>query len=168
DKPLNDKRKSSSFGGGDYIDQYDPLFLHSNDTSGVPLINFKLEDAFMAQVFSKNAKVIWVELEETYSKQDAFVTFNMHYKIHSLSKSSSALSEYYHKFNELWKPYDLLVNFPDCICENFKKLKKHNQLLKLMSFFIGLDEVYAPIRSIILTTDLIRDVKGAFATLSRE
>ncbi|GJY02985.1 ribonuclease H-like domain-containing protein, partial [Tanacetum coccineum] len=32
----------------------------------------------------------------------------------------------------------------------------------------GLDEVYAPIRSIILTTDPIPDVKGAFATLSRD
>nr|GEV36196.1 ribonuclease H-like domain-containing protein [Tanacetum cinerariifolium] len=31
-----------------------------------------------------------------------------------------------------------------------------------------LDEVYAPIRSIILTTDPIPDVRGAFATLSRD
>ncbi|GKD40607.1 hypothetical protein Tco_1260814, partial [Tanacetum coccineum] len=55
----------------------------------VPLINFKLEDVFMGQVFSKNAK------------------------------SGSALSEYYH-------------------------------------------------RSIILTTDPIPNVKGTFATLSRD
>nr|GEW71550.1 ribonuclease H-like domain-containing protein [Tanacetum cinerariifolium] len=37
-----------------------------------------------------------------------------------------------------------------------------------MQFLMGLDEVYAPIRSIILTTDPIPDVKGAFATLSRD
>ncbi|GKF19281.1 hypothetical protein Tco_0067919, partial [Tanacetum coccineum] len=34
-------------------------------------------------------------------------------------------------------------------------------------FLMGLDEFYAPIRSIILTTYPIPDVKGAFATLSR-
>nr|GEZ13472.1 ribonuclease H-like domain-containing protein [Tanacetum cinerariifolium] len=66
------------------------------------------------------------------------------------------------------RKYDCLVNFPDCICENSDKLKKHNQLLKLMQFLMGLDEVYAPIRSIILTTDPILDVKGAFVTLSRD
>ncbi|GJU37822.1 ribonuclease H-like domain-containing protein [Tanacetum coccineum] len=67
-----------------------------------------------------------------------------------------------------WRQYDLLVNLLRCICENSKKLKNHNQHLKLMQFLMGLDEVYAPIRSIILTTDPIRDVKGAFSTLSRD
>ncbi|GJU08914.1 hypothetical protein Tco_1125344, partial [Tanacetum coccineum] len=35
-------------------------------------------------------------------------------------------------------------------------------------FLMGLDEVYVPIRSIILTTDPIPGVKGDFATLSRD
>ncbi|GJV05610.1 hypothetical protein Tco_1343266 [Tanacetum coccineum] len=194
DKLLKDK--GQSFGSeGDDIDQYDSLFLHSNDTNGIPLISFKLEgtenykvwkaaitiaihtnnklDVFLKMClwdmfFSKNAKTVWDELEETYSKQDASVIFNVYYKIHSLSLFGSPLSEYYHKFNALWRQYDSLVNLPDCICENSEKLKKHNQLLKLMQFLMGLDEVYAPIKSIILTTDHIPDVKGAFVTLSKD
>ncbi|GJS69380.1 ribonuclease H-like domain-containing protein [Tanacetum coccineum] len=126
------------------------------------------QDVFLGQVFSKNAKTIWDELEETYSKQDAFVIFNMHYKIHSLCQSGALLFEYYHKFNALWRQYDSLVNLPDCTCANSDKLKEHNQLIKLMQFLMGLDEVYAPIRSIILTTNPIPDVTGAFATLSRD
>ncbi|GJX01917.1 hypothetical protein Tco_0185830 [Tanacetum coccineum] len=133
-KPPKNKGVSSISKEND-IDQYDPLFLHINDTNGVPIIGFKLEDVFMRQVFSKIDKVVWDELEETYSKQDAS---------------------------------DSLVDLPDCVYENSEKLKKHNQLLKLMQFLMGLDEVYAPIRSIILTTDPIPDVKGAFATLSRD
>lgn len=105
------------------LDVYDPLFLHANDTSGTPLINFKLigtenykvwcaaiklalhtknklgfingkcvksddngmlseqwercnsvvlswilgcvsEELYLGQIFSKNAKVVWDELEE--------------------------------------------------------------------------------------------------------
>nr|GEV42891.1 putative Gag-polypeptide of LTR copia-type [Tanacetum cinerariifolium] len=145
--PMDKGQASDSEGSN--IDQYDPLSLHSNETREVSLINFKLED-------------------KTYSKQDAFVIFNMHFKIHSLSLSGSSLSKYYHKFNALWRQYDSLVNLPDCICENSKKLKKHNQFLKLMQFLMGLDEVYALIRCIILTTDTITDVKGAFATFSRD
>ncbi|GKD06579.1 hypothetical protein Tco_1181553 [Tanacetum coccineum] len=122
----------------------------------------------MGQVFSKNTKVVWDELEETYSKQDASVIINMHFKIHSLSWVGSALSEYSHKFSALWRQYDSLLNLPYYICENSEKLKKHNQLLKLMQYLMGLVEVYAPIRIIILTTYPILDVKGAFATLSRD
>ncbi|GJW52778.1 ribonuclease H-like domain-containing protein, partial [Tanacetum coccineum] len=125
DKPLKNKEKGSSSGLDD-IDQYDPLFLHY---------------VFMGEVFSKNAKVVWNELEETYSKHDPSVIFYMHFQIHSLSQSGSALSEYYHKFNALWRQYDSLVNLCDCICENSEKLKKHNQLLKLMQFLMGLDDV---------------------------
>nr|GEX18451.1 ribonuclease H-like domain-containing protein [Tanacetum cinerariifolium] len=90
DKPPKDKGISSVSEEND-IDQYDPLFLHSNDTNGVPIICFKLKD----------------------------------------------------------------------------KLKEHNQLLKLKQFLMGLDEVHAPIRIIILTTYPIPDVKGAFSSLSR-
>nr|GEW50647.1 ribonuclease H-like domain-containing protein [Tanacetum cinerariifolium] len=107
DKPPKGKDVGSSSGGE--IDQYDPLFLHSNNTS----------DVFMGQVFSKNAK----------------------------------------------RQYDSLFNLPDCH-DNSDKLKKHNQLCKLMQFLMGLDEIYAPTSSIILTTD--PDVKGAFATRSRD
>ncbi|GJU04357.1 ribonuclease H-like domain-containing protein [Tanacetum coccineum] len=87
DKPPKNKGQASGSEGSN-IDQDDPLFLHSNDSNGVPLINFKLK--------------------ETYSKQDASVIFNMHFKIHSLSGSGSSLSEHYYKFNALWRQYDSL------------------------------------------------------------
>lgn len=86
----------------------------------------------------------------------------------SLTQSGSSLSEYYHKFNSLWRQFDSLVNLPECTCEGNPKLKSHNQLLRLMQFLMGLDEVYAPIRSNILTADPLPDVKTAFATLSRD
>ncbi|GJZ21912.1 hypothetical protein Tco_0558951 [Tanacetum coccineum] len=118
DKPPKDKAKASGSRESD-IDQYDPLCFHGSS-------------------FSNNAKTIWDELEETYSKHDAS------------------------------RQYNSLVNLPDCICEKSDKLNKDNQLLKLMQFLMRLDEIYAPIRSIILTTDPIPDVKGTFATLSRD
>ncbi|GKA99506.1 ribonuclease H-like domain-containing protein [Tanacetum coccineum] len=141
DQPPKNKKVTSSSGGGD-IDQYDPCFLHSNDTSRVPLINFKLKDT------------------ENYSVWKAAITISIHTKnklgfINGKLKRPeeegfhqeqwdmcSALLEYYHKFNALWMQYDSLVNLCDCICENSE--------------------------NIILTTNSIPDVKGAFATLSRD
>ncbi|GJU03463.1 putative transcription factor interactor and regulator CCHC(Zn) family protein [Tanacetum coccineum] len=194
-KPPKNKGQASSSERSN-IDQYDPLFLHSNDSSGLTLINFKLEgtgnykiwnaaitiathtknklgflneklkrpkeEGFMQEQWDRCNSVVLNWILGCVS-QDVFIgqVFSKN------AKSGSSLSEHYYKFNALWRQYDSLVNLPDCICENSEKLKKHNQLLKLMQFLIGLDEVYAPIRSIILTTEPILDVKGAFATLSR-
>nr|GEX43374.1 hypothetical protein [Tanacetum cinerariifolium] len=74
------------------------------------------------------------------------------------------LFEYYHTFDALWREFDILVNLP----ERSYALKKHNDLLKLMQFLMGLDDVYTPIMSQILTTEPLHDVKSAFATLSRD
>nr|GEW58639.1 ribonuclease H-like domain-containing protein [Tanacetum cinerariifolium]GEW60987.1 ribonuclease H-like domain-containing protein [Tanacetum cinerariifolium] len=49
-----------------------------------------------------------------------------------------------------------------------EKLKKHSHLIRLMQFLMGVDEVYASVRSNIFIIDPIPNVKSAFATLSRD
>ncbi|GKB31839.1 hypothetical protein Tco_0871240 [Tanacetum coccineum] len=78
-----------------------------------------------------------------------------------------SLSEYYHECNSLWRQFNFLMDLPACTCEGSSKLKEHAQLLRLMQFFMGLDDVFCSVRSIILTTNPIPNVKYAFATLSR-
>ncbi|GJX75721.1 ribonuclease H-like domain-containing protein [Tanacetum coccineum] len=68
----------------------------------------------------------------------------------------------------LWRHFDSLVDLPDCTCDGAPKLKKYAQLLRLMQFLMGLDDVFSFVRSIILTTDPIPYVKSAFATLSKD
>ncbi|GJV60640.1 hypothetical protein Tco_1466740 [Tanacetum coccineum] len=63
--------------------------------------------------------------------------------------------------------FDSLVDLHARTCEGSPKLKEHAQLLRLMQFLMRLDDVFNSVRSIILTTEPIHDVKYAFATLSR-
>ncbi|GJY97074.1 ribonuclease H-like domain-containing protein [Tanacetum coccineum] len=79
-----------------------------------------------------------------------------------------SLSEYYHEYNSSWRQFDSLVDLPACSCEGSLELKEHVQLLRLMQFLMGLDDVFSFVRSLILTTDPIPDVKSAFAILSRD
>ncbi|GJY42069.1 ribonuclease H-like domain-containing protein [Tanacetum coccineum] len=96
DKPP--KNKGKSFGSEEHkIDQYHLLFLHINDTSRVPLINFKLEGLWK-KVLCKNNGIY----------------------------SGSSLSQYYHKFNALWRQYDSLVNLPDCVFGYPPNIQKNN------------------------------------------
>lgn len=61
-----------------------------------------------------------------------------------------------------------MVSEPGCTCAAHEGVLKHNQLIRLMQFLIGLNEVYQPIRSNVLARDPLPDVKEAFNVISRE
>ncbi|GKB07357.1 replication protein A 70 kDa DNA-binding subunit B [Tanacetum coccineum] len=127
DKPSKDKGFGGASGSSKaHLDQFDHLFLHINDTSGIPLINFKLEG-------TKNYKV-WC----------AAITIAIHTK-----NKIGFINE------KIERPTH--TDFLQEQCDRCNSV-----------FIIDLYEVYAPIRSIILTIDHIPDVKGAFVTLSRD
>nr|GEW08730.1 hypothetical protein [Tanacetum cinerariifolium] len=115
-----------------------------------------------------NVKLIWDELAETYDKIDRSLIFNLHDKINIISQNRSKLSHYYHNLNSIWREYDDMVQLTVCTCDGASSYKDHAQLLKLMQFVIGLDDIYAPIRSTLLTTEPLPNVKEDFSLLSKD
>ncbi|GJX41688.1 ribonuclease H-like domain-containing protein [Tanacetum coccineum] len=47
-------------------------------------------------------------------------------------------------------------------------ISKHNQLIKLMQFLMGHNDVFQPIRRSLIAREILPDVKDAFAIISRE
>nr|XP_043630552.1 uncharacterized protein LOC122601883 [Erigeron canadensis] len=99
------------------------------------------QELYLGQIFSKNGTNVWQELKDTYDKIDGSVIFNLHHKINSLTQNGSSLSEYYHNLTSLWKQYDSMVTLPMCTCAAATTVKSHNDLLRLMQFLMGLDDV---------------------------
>ncbi|GJR92764.1 ribonuclease H-like domain-containing protein [Tanacetum coccineum] len=132
------------------------------------ILNSIYEELFLGQIFSKRAKHVWDELKETYDKVDGSVTFSLHHKFHTLSQNGSSIADYYHKLNALWKQFDALIELPRCTCHAADDFKKHNQLMKLMQFLMGLDDTYMQIRSSILSRETLPDVMSAYAIISSE
>ncbi|GKD91657.1 ribonuclease H-like domain-containing protein [Tanacetum coccineum] len=125
-------------------------------------------ELYAGQIYSKTALDMWNDLKETYDKVDGSVIFNLYKSINSLSQNGSALSEYYHNLNSLWKQFDAMISLPACTCDAAKHFEKHNQLIRLLQFLMGLDDAYLPIRSNILTRDSLPSVRTAFAVVSKE
>nr|GEW03430.1 ribonuclease H-like domain-containing protein [Tanacetum cinerariifolium] len=99
---------------------------------------------------------------------DGSVIFNVIHKINGLKQGELSVPEYYHKLNSLWRKFDTLTLLPACTCAAHEGVLKHNQLVKLMRFLIGLNDVYQNIRSNILARDPLPDVKEAFNVVSRK
>ncbi|GJY69651.1 phospho-2-dehydro-3-deoxyheptonate aldolase 1, chloroplastic-like protein [Tanacetum coccineum] len=88
---------------------------------------------------ANNAKLMWDELAETYDKIDG---------------------------STLWREYDTMVQLYVCTCEGASSYNDHAQFLKLMQFVMGLDDVYAPIRCTLFTTEPLPTVKEPFSLSS--
>ncbi|GJY94845.1 ribonuclease H-like domain-containing protein, partial [Tanacetum coccineum] len=126
------------------------------------------QDVYLGHVFSDNAATVWRELQETYDRVDGSIVFNLMQKINSFKQGGLPVSEYYHKLNSLWREFDILTKLPDCTCEARNELSDHAKLLKLMQFLMGLDDVYQPIRSSIMTRKILPEAKDAFLIISKE
>ncbi|GJU77595.1 hypothetical protein Tco_1274665 [Tanacetum coccineum] len=160
------------------LDVSHPLHLHPNDYVVLTVVSVKLKGTenyqvwscamlLALEIFSKRAKHVWNELKETYDKVDGYVTFSLHHKIHTLSQNGPSIADY-HKLNALWKQFDALIELPKCTCHVADDFKKHNQLMKLMQFLMGLDDTYMQIRSSILSRESLPDVRSAYAIISSE
>nr|GEZ27258.1 ribonuclease H-like domain-containing protein [Tanacetum cinerariifolium] len=57
---------------------------------------------------------------------------------------------------------------PRCTCHAAEDFKKHNQLMKLMQFLMGLDDCYMQIWSNILSRDELPDVRSVYAIIFSE
>ncbi|KAJ0837838.1 putative transcription factor interactor and regulator CCHC(Zn) family [Helianthus annuus] len=89
-------------------------------------------------------------------------------KINSMTQNGSFVSDYYHRLNTMWKQFDDMVQLPSCSCDASKEFNDFNQLIKLMQFLMGLDDVYQPVRTNLLTRDPLPSIKTAFSIISRE
>ncbi|GKB52546.1 ribonuclease H-like domain-containing protein, partial [Tanacetum coccineum] len=186
--------KSSSIMIGS-LDQGNPMHLHPNDSNCAFIVSVKLsgvenyrirdsdrcnavvlnwilsslsQDVYLGHVFSDNAKKVWKELQETYDRIYGSIVFNLLQKINSFKQGGLPFSEYYHKLNSLWREFDILTKLPDYTCDARNELIDHAKLLKLMQFLMGLDDIYQPIRSSMLTREILPKVKDAFVIIARE
>ncbi|GJY84215.1 putative RNA-directed DNA polymerase [Tanacetum coccineum] len=132
------------------------------------ILNSLSPDLYAGAIYAKNASELWTDLKDTYDKVDGSAVFNLHKSINSLSQSGASLADYYNNLNSLWKQFDAMISLPACSCDAAKHFEKHNQLIKLMQFLMGLDENYLAIRSNILTRETLPLVKVAFAIVSGE
>ncbi|GKB42997.1 ribonuclease H-like domain-containing protein, partial [Tanacetum coccineum] len=157
------------------LDISDPFHLHPNDTTALTIISIKLKRTENYQVWScamllalegKN-KIGFIHGSCKRSKDDEVLAKQWD-RINAivLGWILNSISEELFLVECLWKQYDDMIELPKCVCNASEGFKKHNQLLKLMQFLMGLDDSYMQIKSSILSRETFPDVRNAYATIS--
>ncbi|GJZ54512.1 ribonuclease H-like domain-containing protein, partial [Tanacetum coccineum] len=80
-----------------------------------------------------------------------------------LQEQRDMCNAYYHKCNALWRQFDALVDLPTCSCKAAPKIKDHNQLLRLMQFLMGLDNMDESHRTSNMASKSTKSGSTAFA-----
>ncbi|KAJ0683430.1 putative RNA-directed DNA polymerase [Helianthus annuus] len=132
------------------------------------LLNSISEELFLGQVFSKLASEVWTDLRESFDKVDGSVVYDLYKKINCISQNGSTVAEYYNRLTTMWKQFDAMLHLPSCSCQAAKDYNDFSTLIKLMQFLMGLDDVYQPVRTNLLTREPFPSVKVAFSIISRE
>ncbi|KAJ0609721.1 putative RNA-directed DNA polymerase [Helianthus annuus] len=132
------------------------------------LLNSISEELFLGQVFSKLASEVWTDLKESFDKVDGSVVYDLYKRINGISQNGSTVAEYYNRLTTMWKQFDAMVQLPSCSCQAAKDYNDFTTLIKLMQFLMGLDDVYQPVRTNLLTREPFPSVKVAFSIVSRE
>ncbi|KAJ0482051.1 putative RNA-directed DNA polymerase [Helianthus annuus] len=132
------------------------------------LLNSVSEELFLGQVFSKYAYEVWEDLKETYDKIDGSVVYDLFKKINCISQNGSAVADYYNRLTTMRTQFDAMLKLPTCSCKAAKDYNDFTMLIKLMQFLMGLDDVYQPVRTNLLTRKEFPSVKVAYSVVSRE
>ncbi|GJT19911.1 ribonuclease H-like domain-containing protein [Tanacetum coccineum] len=134
------------------LDISDPLHLHPNDTTALTVVSIKLKGTENYQVWSCAMLLALEGKNET-----GFIDGTC-----KRSNTDEVLVEC------SVEKIDAMIELPKCVCNASEGFKKHNQLMKLMQFLMGLDDSYMRIRSSIIFREVLHDFRSAYATISSE
>nr|GEV43462.1 ribonuclease H-like domain-containing protein [Tanacetum cinerariifolium] len=148
-----------------------PLHLHPNDSATLTVISVKLKgtenyqrsntDEVLGRQWDRVNDVVLGWILNSISKE-LFLG-----QIFS-KRAKHVCDELKETYDKVDGSFDALVQLLRCTCHVADDFKKHNQLMKLMQFLMGLDDCYMKIRSNILFRDELPDVRSAYAIISSE
>nr|GEW59588.1 ribonuclease H-like domain-containing protein [Tanacetum cinerariifolium] len=149
------------------FDHGNPLHLVPNDFNCASIVNIKLTSVENYRVWASAVKLAL----QIKNKMDFLLVLALDVYLGHVFSDNDVVGlpvNIISKLNSLWREFHILTKLPDCTCEARTEIIDHGKLMRLMQFLTSLDDVYQPIRSSILTREILPEAKDAFLIISRE
>ncbi|KAB2630304.1 hypothetical protein D8674_007823 [Pyrus ussuriensis x Pyrus communis] len=140
---------------------------HCNNLVQTWLLGSMSKDIASNVINCKNAKQIWLELQERFSHVNVVHLFNIENEIHDYVQGSIFVGSYFTKLKGLWDARDALCTFPICTCGSIKEVVAYLDTQKTMKFLMGLNDSYASVCSNTLLQDPLPTVNKAYSFVLR-
>eukprot|EP00261_Vitis_vinifera_P040250 XP_019081493.1 PREDICTED: uncharacterized protein LOC109124171 [Vitis vinifera] len=118
-------------------------------------------------IHCKDARTMWLELQERFSHTNIVQLFNIENAIHECAQGTGTVTSFFTKLKGLWDEKDALCGFPPCTCATAAEVKTYMETQKTMKFLMGLGDNYATVRSNIIGMDPLPTVNKAYAMALR-
>ncbi|XP_028787189.1 uncharacterized protein LOC114743158 [Neltuma alba] len=123
--------------------------------------------------YSKTAQDIWVELKERFGKSSAPRAYELRRAVSHTRQDKQSVPVYFTKLKKSWDEIDSITPWPKCSCGGCK-CDLHKQLLemkereRLYEFLMGLDDVYATIKTHILSMNPLPKLGTAYHLVAED
>lgn len=159
------------------LPELDPLFDAWERCNGLVIswITRSLTPSIAQSVaYVENAKVLWEELKERFTKGNHFRFSDLLQEIHSTKQGERSISEIFNFMKTSWEDLEDLRPLPSCTCHTpcncaaFKIIKQQRDSELVICFLKGLSDNYNTVRSQILLMDPLPSINKVFSLVLQQ
>ncbi|XP_022642959.1 uncharacterized protein LOC111242697 [Vigna radiata var. radiata] len=125
-------------------------------------------------IYVEEAKDLWDELKERFSKGDYFKISDLLQDIHSIRQGERGVSQFFTDLKILWEELESLRPIPSCTCEipcscDLSRISlKYREAEHVICFLEGLNDSYNTVRTQILLMDPLPNINRVFSLIMQQ
>ncbi|KAL6209405.1 hypothetical protein ACLB2K_020347 [Fragaria x ananassa] len=119
-------------------------------------------------VHCKDARSVWLELQERFSQTNTVNLFNIETAIHECVQEGNSVTSFFTNLKAFWDEKDALCTSTPCTCAAAIEAATALETQRTMKFLMGLNDDYAAVRSTIIGIDPLPTLNKAYAMVLRQ
>ncbi|XP_014522703.1 uncharacterized protein LOC106779158 [Vigna radiata var. radiata] len=125
-------------------------------------------------IYVEEAKELWDELKERFSKGDYFKISDLLQDIHSIRQGERGVNQFFTDLKILWEELESLRPIPTCICKTpcsceLSKISiKYREMEHVICFLKGLNDTYNTVRTQILLMEPLPNINKVFLLIMQQ
>ncbi|XP_014506219.1 uncharacterized protein LOC106765970 [Vigna radiata var. radiata] len=125
-------------------------------------------------IYVEEAKELWDELKERFSKGDYFKISDLLQDIHSIKQGERTVNQFFTDLKILWEELETLRPIPNCTCsvpcscELSKVFLKYREVEHVICFLKGLNDNYNTVRTQILLMEPLPNINCVFSLIMQQ
>lgn len=132
------------------------------------IFNSMEKDLLAGVAYAKDAKMLWDNLRECFSRGSGTGIYQIKSEIRLLKQGGRPVPVYYSKLKGLWDELESYLEPPTCTCGAAAQRMVQWEKEKIYQFLMGLDPEYGMIRSSILSTEPLPSLRRIYSIVVQD